>query len=127
LLQKTNEKLSFDSTKIEDNFDPSTSEKQFDESSFTTQLEDKLNELQTSTTEKIDTVWDDIQTDVSNMVFIEVGTCQQIPLITKTILGKPISISFQSFFDESGVLTLLRSIIIFIFTLSGLLYVYRAM
>ncbi len=127
MLQKTNEKLSFDSTKIEDNFDPSTSEKQFDESSFTTQLEDKLNELQTSTTEKIDTVWDDIQTDVSNMVFIEVGTCQQIPLITKTILGKPISISFQSFFDESGVLTLLRSIIIFIFTLSGLLYVYRAM
>jgi len=124
-IKKTNKKLSFDNTKIQDNFDPATSEKQFDETSFTSNIENKLNELQVSTTEKIDTVWNDIQTDVSNMVFIEVGTCQALPTHSMDFHGQTVTFisqdNFQIFFD------IFRPIIIFIFTLSGLLYVYRAM
>ncbi len=127
-LDSINDNLSFDGSKVPSDFTFNEDDYQIDTDTFTSYMTTALEPITNYTTEKMDAVWDTFKDKFKDTVLFS-ETCQVFPSLKAdfTVGGqtKEMVIFSQDFIDDYGIATIIKPIVIFIFTLMGLMSVFK--
>ncbi len=103
-----------------------TPNQEFDKDGFKDIITGELSDITADFKTSVDTYWDSISGTYFERDYFVVTDCPTLPTLTFTLQGQDVVLISQERFDSYGILPILKKIVIFIFTLSGVMYAFRS-